>query len=84
MDHRRAGRAKMIPELHVDYCFMGSKGDATARDYEHKQVCDGKRGHRQGFVAQVLRETNRCDVSLVWKVRTLCFVATRSQPSRTC
>ena len=44
MDHRRAGRAKMIPELHVDYCFMGSKGDATARcivvakDYEHKCV----------------------------------------------
>ena len=44
MDHRRAGRPKMIPELHVDYCFMGSKGDATARcivvtkDYEHKCV----------------------------------------------
>ena len=44
MDHRRAGRAKVIPELHVDYCFMGSKGDATARctvvakDYEHKCV----------------------------------------------
>ena len=44
MDHRRAGRAKMIPELHVDYCFTGSKGDATARcivvakDYEHKCV----------------------------------------------
>ena len=31
MDHRKAGREKMIPEVHVDYCFMGSKGDATTR-----------------------------------------------------
>ena len=44
MDHRRAGRGKTIPELHVDYCFMGSTGDATtrcivvAKDYEHKCV----------------------------------------------
>ena len=44
MDHRRAGRPKMIPELHVDHCFMGSKREATARcivvakDYEHKCV----------------------------------------------
>ena len=45
MDPRRPGRPKMIPVLHVDYCFMGSKGDATARcivvaakDYEHKCV----------------------------------------------
>ena len=44
MDHRRAGRGKTIPELNVDYCFMGAKGDATtrcmvvAKDYEHKCV----------------------------------------------
>ena len=44
LDHRRAGRPRLIPELHVDCCFMGSKGDATARwivvakDYEHKCV----------------------------------------------
>ena len=34
----------MIPEVHVDYCFMGSKGDATtrcivvAKEYESKSV----------------------------------------------
>ena len=44
MDHRKAGREKMIPEVHVDYCFMGSKGDATTRcivvgkEYESKSV----------------------------------------------
>ena len=51
MDPRRAGRAKMIPGLHVDYCFMGSKVDATARCQGLRaQVCDGKRGPFQGFV----------------------------------
>ena len=44
MDHRKAGREKMIPEVHVDHCFMGSKGDATprcivvAKEYESKSV----------------------------------------------
>ena len=44
MDHRRAGRDKLIPEIHVDYCFMGSKIDVVtkcivvAKDYSSKSV----------------------------------------------
>ena len=44
MAHRRAGREKTIPELHVDYCFMGSEGDSenrcivVAKDYDSKSV----------------------------------------------
>ena len=44
MDHRRAGRDKLIPEIHVDYCFMGSKIDVAtkcivvAKDYTSKSV----------------------------------------------
>ena len=44
MDHRRAGRDKLVPEIHVDYCYMGSKTDVTtrcivvAKDYSSKSV----------------------------------------------
>ena len=44
MDHRRAGRDKLIPEIHVDYCFIGSKIDVAtkcivvAKDYSSKSV----------------------------------------------
>ena len=44
MDHRRAGRDKLVPEIHVDYCVMGSKTDVTTRwivvanDYSSKCV----------------------------------------------
>ena len=44
MDHRRAGKDKLIPEIHVDYCFMGSKIDVAtkcivvAKDYSSKSV----------------------------------------------
>ena len=89
MDHRRAGRGKTIPELHVDYCFMGSKGDAAtrcivvAKDYEHKCVMASVVPVK-GSSHELRNESLRSYESLVWKARTLCFVATRSQPSRTC
>ena len=44
MDHRRAGRDKLVPEIHVDYCFTASKTDVTtrcivvAKDYSSKSV----------------------------------------------
>ena len=44
MDHKRANREKMIREVHVDYCFMGSKADTTtkcivvAKDYDSKSI----------------------------------------------
>ena len=44
MDHRRAGKDKLIPEIHVDSCFMGSKIDVAtkcivvAKDYSSKSV----------------------------------------------
>ena len=44
MDHRRAGRDKLVPEIQVDYCFMGSETDVTtrcivvAKDYSSKSV----------------------------------------------
>ena len=44
MDHRRAGKDKLVPEIHVVYCFMGSKTDVTTRwivvanDYSSKCV----------------------------------------------
>ena len=31
MDHRRAGRDKLVPEIRVDYCFMGSKMDVATK-----------------------------------------------------
>ena len=44
MDHRRTGRDKLIPEIHVDCCSMGSKIDVAtkcfvvAKDYSSKSV----------------------------------------------
>ena len=44
MDHKRANRDKLIRELHVDYCFMGSKDDVAtrcivvAKDYDSKSL----------------------------------------------
>ena len=44
MDHKRASREKLVRELHLDYCFMGSKEDAAtkcivvAKDYDSKSV----------------------------------------------
>ena len=44
MDHRRAGKDKLVPEIHVDHCFMGSQTDVTtrcivvAKDYSSKSV----------------------------------------------
>ena len=46
MDQRRAGRDKLIPEIHVD-CFMGSKMDVAtkcivvAKDHSNKSVMGG-------------------------------------------
>ena len=31
MDHRLAGREKVMRELHVDYCFMVSRGDDATK-----------------------------------------------------
>ena len=44
MDHKRANRDNNIREIHIDYCFMGSKGDAAtkcivvAKDYDSKSL----------------------------------------------
>ena len=44
MEHRRAARDKLMREIHVDYCFMGTKGDVAtkcivvAKDYDTKNV----------------------------------------------
>ena len=42
MDHRRAGRDKLVPEIHVDYCFMGSKTDVTTRCIVVAKDCSSK------------------------------------------
>ena len=31
MDHRRAGRDKLTPEIHVDCCFMESRTDEAIK-----------------------------------------------------
>ena len=44
MEHRRAARDKSMREIHVDYCFMGMKGDVAtkcivvAKDYDTKNL----------------------------------------------
>ena len=44
MDHKRASQEKLVRELHLDYCFMGSRGDVgtrcivVAKDYDSKNV----------------------------------------------
>ena len=55
MDQRRAGRDKLIPEIHVDSCFMGSKMDVAtkcivvAKDYSNKSVMGGVVPVKGGF-----------------------------------
>ena len=44
MDHRKVDRERTVREIHVDYCFMGTKSDTSAKsilvakEYESKSV----------------------------------------------
>ena len=64
MDHRRAGRDKLVPEIHVDYCFIGSKTDVTtrcivvAKDYSSKSVIASV-GTSEGLFARIPSEKDQ-------------------------
>ena len=57
MDHRPAGRDKLLPEIHVDICFMRSKTDvATKCIGQQQQKRHGQRGAGQGRVKPIPSE----------------------------
>ena len=90
MDHRRAGRDKLVPEIHVDCCFMRSKTDVTtrcivvAKDYSSKSVMASVVPVKVSSHEFPAKRSTRLYVNLVW--RRLCktcwrkSVADVSQP----